>query len=213
MAEDWLAGVRIYASNADENVVGSIVGHLGIALRNRDSSLVSFSDPEEVSRVREGFLRKKLALTEPDSVLNEGLDWVKALMSGDRTKNRVTVYYLLAHYFGKLDLFGGPAGTSAASLAGGTAGSGTATLAAVIPEFAAAKPAPEPLAAGLSPRPAPAASERPSADVSRNPGQPAYVAKVNDDGSGSSGWPRWSTWVLIAVALVLLVLLLRRWMA
>lgn len=213
MAEDWLTDVRKYVPAADENVVDSIVRHLGIALRNRDSSLVSFSDPEEVDRVREGFLRKKLALTEPDSVLNEGLDWVRGLMTGDRTKNRVTVYYLLAHYFGKLDLFGGPAGTSAASLAGETAGSGPGTLAAVIPESAAAKPAPEPLAAGPSPRPAPAASERPSADVSRNPGQPAYLANVNDDGSGSPGWPRWLTWLLIAVALVLLVLLFRRWMA
>lgn len=130
MAEDWLADVRKYASGADENVVGAIVKHLGIALRNRDSSLVSFSDPVEVGRVREGFLRKKLALTGSDDALNAGLDWVKGLMSGDRTKNRVTVYYLLAHYFGKLDLFGGAAGTSAASLVGsGTSSPGVATIA------------------------------------------------------------------------------------
>ena len=128
MAEDWFADVRKHAADADENVVDKIVKYLGIALRNRDSSLVSFSDPEEVGRVRERYLRKKLALTDSDDVLNEGLDWVKGLMSGDRTKNRVTVYYLLAHYFGKLDLFGGPAGTSAATLGSAAAGLGAASL-------------------------------------------------------------------------------------
>jgi outer membrane protein OmpA-like peptidoglycan-associated protein len=131
MAEDWFADVRKYADGADENVVRKIVTYLGIALRNRDSSLVSFSDPEELGRVRERFLRKKLALTDSDDVLNASLDWVKELMSGDRTKNRVTVYYLLAHYFGKLDLFGGQAGTSAASLGRGAGLAGAASLAGI----------------------------------------------------------------------------------
>ncbi len=137
--EDWLADVRRYAADADENVVRRIVNYLGIALRNRDSSMVSFSDPQEVGRVRENFLRKKLGLTEPDSELNAGLDWVNGLMSADRTKNRVTVYYLLAHYFGKLDLFGGAAGTSAASIGG------AAAIGAV--DFAAASGAAAPTAA------------------------------------------------------------------
>lgn len=208
MAEDWLADVRKYAPAADEDVVGSIVRYLGIALRNRDSSLVAFSDPEEVGRVREGFLRKKLALTEPDSVLNEALDWVKGLMSGDRTKNRVTVYYLLAHYFGKLDLFGGSAGTSAASLGAGGAAAGVATLASLAPADAA-----RPAVVDTSPRSAPVASERPSQDMSRNPAQSAYAADLDHDGAASSGWPRWLTWLLIALALVLLFLLLRSCMA
>ncbi len=129
MAEDWFEDVRKHAANAEENVVSAIQKYLGIALRNRDSSLVSFSDPEEVGRVRERFLRKKLALTGSDEDLNAGLDWVKGQMSGDRTKNRVTVYYLLAHYFGKLDLFGGAPGTSAATLRGPAAGIGAAGLA------------------------------------------------------------------------------------
>lgn len=47
MAEDWLADVRKYVANADEAVVGAIVKYLGIALRNRDSSLLSFTDKAE----------------------------------------------------------------------------------------------------------------------------------------------------------------------
>ena len=111
MAEDWFADVKKYVADADENVVRKVVSYLGIALRNRDSSLVSFSDAQETGRVRENYLRKKLGLTKSDNELNAGLDWVKGLMSADRMKNRVTVYYLLAHYFGKLDVFGGGAGT------------------------------------------------------------------------------------------------------
>src|SRR3546814_12740907 len=64
MAEDWLADVRKYVADADETVVSAIVKYLGIALRNRDSSLVSFSDKKETDRVRENFLKKKLGLTE-----------------------------------------------------------------------------------------------------------------------------------------------------
>ncbi|MDE2441894.1 MAG: DUF2853 family protein [Betaproteobacteria bacterium] len=238
MAEDWLADVRKYASGADENVVGAIVKHLGIALRNRDSSLVSFSDPVEVGRVREGFLRKKLALTGSDDALNAGLDWVKGLMSGDRTKNRVTVYYLLAHYFGKLDLFGGAAGTSAASLVGsGTSSPGVATIAGLgvagaalagandgtasapptpqapqIPE-PTAKPVPEPLTAVPSPGYARSAPREFSAVPPSSSGQPACAANLDEDSDERSGWPTWLTWLLLALAVVALFFLLKSCMA
>jgi outer membrane protein OmpA-like peptidoglycan-associated protein len=197
MAEDWLADVQKYAPNADEKAVGGIVKYLGVALRNRDSSLVSFSDPEEVGRVRERYLRKKLALTDPDNVLNEGLDWVKGLMSGDRTKNRVTVYYLLAQYFGKLDLFGGPAGTSGASLGGAAAGIGAAGIGAAG-------------LAGLGGSDAPAASAPPPPLAASSP--PSFAANLNE-GEGGSGWPSWLTWLLIGLAVIALFFLLRGCMA
>jgi hypothetical protein len=43
--------------------VDKIVKHLGIALRSRDSSLVSCSDPSELDRVREKWCEKKLGST------------------------------------------------------------------------------------------------------------------------------------------------------
>ena len=67
--------------------------------------LVSFTDKEEVARVRENFLKKKLGLNSPDSELDQAISAVAAKMKGDRTKNRVTVYYLLAEHFGKLSTF------------------------------------------------------------------------------------------------------------
>jgi hypothetical protein len=101
---DWLADVKKYAPKANEAAVTGIVKYLGIALRNRDSSLVSFSDPEEVGRVKKNFCMKKLALTD-EKAIDAALVKVGEALKGDRTKNRVTVYYLLADHFKKLDMF------------------------------------------------------------------------------------------------------------
>jgi len=106
MAENWLVDVRKYASDADEAVVAAITRYCGIALNSRDSALVAFSDPKETEQVREGFLKKKLALNHEDAVLDAAISAVGQRMKADRTKNRVTVYYLLAEHFGLLGLFG-----------------------------------------------------------------------------------------------------------
>jgi uncharacterized protein DUF2853 len=105
MAEDWAADVRKYAPSADDRVINGIVRYCGIALQKRDSSFVSLSDPDEVARVRTNFLQKKLGLSETDAELDAGIKSVGEKMKGDRTKNRVTVYYLLAEHFGKLSAF------------------------------------------------------------------------------------------------------------
>lgn len=115
MAEDWALDVCKYVPDADQAAIAGIVRHCGIALRNRDASLVSFSDTEETDRVRESFLKKKLGLTDPDSVLDAAIARVGEVMKADTTKNRVTVYYLLAEHFGKLGLFGGEAAAAAAA--------------------------------------------------------------------------------------------------
>lgn len=101
---EWLADVKKYAPKADEAAVAGIVRYLGIALRNRDSSLVSFTDPEEVGRVKKNFCMKKLGLTD-EPAIDAALARINETLKADRTKNRVTVYYLLAEHFKKLDLF------------------------------------------------------------------------------------------------------------
>ncbi len=105
MAVDWIADVKKYVPNADEAAIAGIVRHCGIALRSRDAALVSFSDSAETDRVRESFLKKKLALTNSDADLDAAIGDVGTVMQADRTKNRVTVYYLLAEKFDKLALF------------------------------------------------------------------------------------------------------------
>lgn len=105
MAEDWTAQVKKYVPDADDKAIAGIVRHCGIALRNRDSAHVAFSDKEELARVREGFLKKKLGLTDTDVELDRAISEVGARMKEDRSKNRVTVYYMLADRFGKLSAF------------------------------------------------------------------------------------------------------------
>ena len=106
MAENWAADVKKYVPNANEKAIAGIVRHCGIALQKRDSSLVSFTDKEEVARVRNNFLKKKLGLTNSDAELDRAIMLAAEKMKGDRTKNRVTVYYMLADHFGKLSMFG-----------------------------------------------------------------------------------------------------------
>ncbi|MBQ0822868.1 DUF2853 family protein [Microvirga sp. HBU67558] len=108
MAENWAADVQKYSSNADPSAIAGIARYCGIALQKRDSSLVALADKEELARVRENFLKKKLGLTDADADLDKAIISVGETMKGDRTKNRVTVYYLLAERFGKLSLFSGP---------------------------------------------------------------------------------------------------------
>jgi hypothetical protein len=98
----YLADVKTYHPEVDEDAVKGIVKHCGIALRNRDSSLVSASDKSELDRVRDGFLKKKLALAQSDAELDAAVQEVMTTMKGDRTKSRVTVYYLLAKKFDRL---------------------------------------------------------------------------------------------------------------
>lgn len=103
MAEDWVAHVKKYVPDANDKAIAGIVKYCGIALHGHDSSLVAFTDKEEVARVREHFLKKKLALTESDADLDKAIAAVGDRMKGDHSKQRVTAYYLLAQHFGKLD--------------------------------------------------------------------------------------------------------------
>lgn len=105
MAQDWSTDVKKYAEDADPKVIDGIVRYCGIALQSRDASLVSLSDKDEVARVRNNFLKKKLGLTVSDEELDKAIATVGQQMKDSRHKNRVTVYYLLAKQFGKLSAF------------------------------------------------------------------------------------------------------------
>ena len=88
----------------NESAVKGIVTFCGIALRNADSSLVATSDPKELATVRDGFAAKKLGLTA--EAADAGMKAVAEKMKADRTKSRVTFYYLLAETTGTLGKLG-----------------------------------------------------------------------------------------------------------
>ena len=102
---EYTGDIAKYTSNVNEAAVEGIVKHLGIALRNKDSSLVSATDPAELERLREGFVKKKLARSESDADLDAAIASVMEKMKDERNKSRVTVCYLLAEHFGQLGNF------------------------------------------------------------------------------------------------------------
>jgi hypothetical protein len=97
---EYTDDVARYAPEFDEAAVAGIVKHLGIALRGKDSSLVSCSDQSELDTVRESWLIKKLGLS--GDTLDADIKAVCEQMKGDHNKQRVTFYYLLAEKHGKL---------------------------------------------------------------------------------------------------------------
>ncbi|EUB96182.1 Protein of unknown function DUF2853 [Rhizobium sp. CF080] len=97
---EYFDDVKKYDSAADEAVVGKIVKHLGIALRNRDSANVAASDKTELDRVVANWCGKKLGVT--GDAADKAVAAVAKSMAADRTKSRVTFYYLVAKELGKL---------------------------------------------------------------------------------------------------------------
>ena len=105
MAHDWAHDVRKYISDADDDAIKGIVKHCGIALQSRDASFVACNDKSERDRVRDSFLKKKLALTLPDAELDQAIMDICQKMKADRDKSRVAFYYMLAEKYGKLPMF------------------------------------------------------------------------------------------------------------
>ena len=107
-ASQYAENIKKYTTHYNQAAAEKIVGHLGIALRNRDSSIVACSDTGELDRVREKWCRGKLGLAQTQSELDAAIKAICDKMSPEGgSKARVTFYYLLAEHFGKLgDLAG-----------------------------------------------------------------------------------------------------------
>jgi Protein of unknown function (DUF2853) len=101
---DYSADISKYTTSVNGDAVKAIVNYCGIALRSRDSSLVSASDPKELATVRDGFAAKKLGL-KPEAA-DTGIKAVVDKMKADGSKSRVTFYYLLAEATGTLAKLG-----------------------------------------------------------------------------------------------------------
>lgn len=103
-ASKYAENIKKYANGYNQKAAEKIVGHLGIALRNKDSSIVACSDSGELDRVREKWCRGKLGLAQNQGELDSAIKTVCEKMGPEGgNKSRVTFYYLLAEHFGKLD--------------------------------------------------------------------------------------------------------------
>lgn len=103
-ASAYADNIKKYAKAYNQAAAERIVGHLGIALRNRDSALVACSDKNELARVRDKWCRGKLGLAENQQALDGAIQAICERMKEEGgQKSRVTFYYLLAEHFDKLD--------------------------------------------------------------------------------------------------------------
>ncbi|MEM1324179.1 MAG: DUF2853 family protein [Bacteroidota bacterium] len=85
----------------DADLLTAVTKGLGPAIYSDDSSKVSCTDPEELARVKNNFLIKKLGL-EDSPALDAALKEVcEQLGSANRNKFRGMFYYLLVKKFSK----------------------------------------------------------------------------------------------------------------
>lgn len=102
---DHLADVKKYAKHpVNEAALNAMAKTYRLVMSQSDTKYVACSDPAERDRVRDNFLKKKLGLSSPD--LDAAIKTVCESMKSDRTKSRLTFYYLLAEHYGKLGMFG-----------------------------------------------------------------------------------------------------------
>jgi hypothetical protein len=228
MAEDWFADVQKYEPGANPDHVAGIVRYCGIALRRPDSALVAFSSPEETARVRENFLRKKLALGDPDSVLDEAIAAVGERMKADRTKNRVTVYYLLADRFGRLgDFLKAPKGGSGSSAASAPASAPTASVSETFaapcgaraePELPGSEPPAAPSHAAATPptefgrrEPATFGTRGTSESASTSePAPPRFADTAPSPAEPAATGSRWWLWLLLLIVVLIILFVILR---
>ena len=90
----------------DPRLIEKVTLALGPSIYNKDAETVSCSDPAELERVRENFLKKKLELTLEDAALDAAIREVCETMgSANRQKYRALFYALLATKFDKTSIY------------------------------------------------------------------------------------------------------------
>jgi len=76
-----------------EDLIQRVTKGLGPSIYNKDAESVSCSSKDELARVRDNFLKKKLGLNDSDETLD------------NRNKYRALFYALLAKKFGKESVY------------------------------------------------------------------------------------------------------------
>ena len=95
----YVDDIKNYTKSVDMEVVEALGRRLAGTMAKADARYVAASDSEELDRVREGFVNKNLSITD-DAKADEAIAKVAEKMKGDRTKSRVTFYYLLIEELG-----------------------------------------------------------------------------------------------------------------
>lgn len=88
-----------------EELITSVAKGLGPSIYNADSSKVSGSDPDELTRVKENYLIKKLGLSDSPQLDAAIAEVMVQMGTSNRNKYRANVYALLCKKFGKEGIY------------------------------------------------------------------------------------------------------------
>ncbi len=92
--------------NFNAELLAKVTKGLGPSIYNKDAETIACSSDSELARVRDSFLKKKLALKEDDATLDAAIKEVCEKMgSSNRSKYRAIFYYLLVEKFSKQDVY------------------------------------------------------------------------------------------------------------
>jgi len=90
----------------DDALLVKVTIGLGPSIYNKNAELIACSQVDELTTVRENFLKKKLALTLSDKELDKAIKEVcQEIGSSVKTKFRAVFYTLLVKKFDKADIY------------------------------------------------------------------------------------------------------------
>jgi len=104
--ETYKATISKYNLDLSEDLLTKVAKSLGPSIYNADSESVACSNKDEMQRVIDNFLKKKLSLTKSDSELKDAIKEVCEKMGSNNPKKYRPIFYaLLAKKFGKEDIY------------------------------------------------------------------------------------------------------------
>ena len=85
----------------DMDLLTKVTIGCGPSIYNDDASTVAASDGDELRRIEENFLMKKLGLPAGDSLMGGIQSAIETYGRSNRNKYRAVLYYMLVKHFGK----------------------------------------------------------------------------------------------------------------
>lgn len=92
--KEYTADIVKYTAKPDKKLVAALARRMAGVMARPDARYVATTDPEELKRVRVSFISAKLGIKDAKKA-DAALAKVAEMMKSDKTKSRVTFYYLL----------------------------------------------------------------------------------------------------------------------
>ncbi|MDO5528227.1 MAG: DUF2853 family protein [Paracoccus sp. (in: a-proteobacteria)] len=94
-----------FGKSPDMELLRKVTIGCGPSIYNADGEVVAASDPDEVARVKNNFLVKKLGLSDGPELMDGINKVVDDYGRSNRSKYRAVMYYMLTRHFGKESVY------------------------------------------------------------------------------------------------------------